>query len=148
MKAKRFIYAYRERSTGRAVYVGSTFNVKKRHYSHCCGNANTPFDLELAKKGRDVFTLETLEAVAATKTVERENYWMDALGTFRTTHGFNTIRAHEVAGDGDRMKTMVIRLTEEQATKLADRKKRTLVPTEAFVRSLIEQALKAEKTKP
>jgi hypothetical protein len=45
-------------------------------------------------------------------------------------------------------KAITIRLSEEQAAILAERKKRTLVPTEAFVRSLIEQALKAEKTKP
>jgi predicted DNA-binding protein len=45
-------------------------------------------------------------------------------------------------------KAITIRLTEEQAAQLDNRKKRTLVPTEAFVRSLIEQALKAEKIKP
>jgi hypothetical protein len=42
-------------------------------------------------------------------------------------------------------KAITVRLTDEQAAALAARKKRTLVPTEAFIRSLIDEALTAPK---
>jgi hypothetical protein len=42
-------------------------------------------------------------------------------------------------------KTITVRFTDEQAVKLAERKLRTLVPTEAFIRVVVEQKLKAEE---
>ena len=45
-------------------------------------------------------------------------------------------------------RTITVRLTDEQAAKLADRKKRTLVPTEAFIRRVIEDALQKEEQCP
>jgi hypothetical protein len=44
-------------------------------------------------------------------------------------------------------KAIIIRFTDEQAAKLAEHKKQTLVPTEAYVRRVVEAALDAEKSK-
>jgi hypothetical protein len=95
----RYIYAYRERDTGRPVYVGSAFDVKKRDKGHCTEN-KIPFDREIVRRGRDAFTLETVDSVTAeneaavmTLSVSLENGWMDILSTFRTEHGFNFFHA-------------------------------------------------------
>jgi len=42
-------------------------------------------------------------------------------------------------------KAITVRLTDEVAATLAERKKKTLVPTEAYIRRLIEDALTAEQ---
>jgi predicted transcriptional regulator len=42
-------------------------------------------------------------------------------------------------------KVITVRLTDELAARLADRKKRTLVPTEAFMRRAVEDALQKEE---
>ena len=42
-------------------------------------------------------------------------------------------------------KAITLRLTDELAARLAERKKRTLVPTEAWIRQLIEKALVHDK---
>ena len=44
-------------------------------------------------------------------------------------------------------KAITVRLTDEQHAALADRKKTTMVPTETFIRSLIEKALKEKESK-
>jgi len=42
-------------------------------------------------------------------------------------------------------KAITVRLPDELAARLAERKKRTLVPTEAFIRRVIEEALQKEE---
>jgi hypothetical protein len=95
----RYIYAYREKATGRAVYVGSAFDSAKRDRTHSNGDA-IPFDREIKRRGRDAFTLEIVDFVFGTdmvdamaKAVLAENWWMDELFTFRTPQGFNFGRA-------------------------------------------------------
>jgi predicted GIY-YIG superfamily endonuclease len=51
----RFIYIYREKETGSAVYTGSAFDVGARDIQHCKGLL--AFDKEIQRKGRDAFTL-------------------------------------------------------------------------------------------
>jgi len=94
----RSIYVYRLQ--GRPVYVGSADDVPKRDRQHSKGSGIIPFDREIARVGREAFTLEVLETVhGETKTdakkagVPRENYWMDTLGTYRTAGCFNFRRA-------------------------------------------------------
>lgn len=98
MSVIRFIYVYRERSTGRAVYVGSAFDVARRDIQHC-KRKMIPFEREIARRGRDAFTLEIVEALKAETVVEamrvgvaRENQWMDVLDTFRAEGCFNFLR--------------------------------------------------------
>ena len=94
----RYIYVYREAATGQAVYVGSAFNVALRDRQHLRGRLT--FDRELQRRGRELFTLETVASIdgedvsAAMKSaVPLENEWMDRLSTFRTLHGLNFKRA-------------------------------------------------------
>jgi hypothetical protein len=89
---------YREKATGKPVYVGSAFDVAKRDEEHCEGNV--PFDRELRRRGRDAFALEIVEAFRIEDVGEtwrlsasRENHWMEVLGTFRTEGCFNFKRA-------------------------------------------------------
>jgi len=44
-------------------------------------------------------------------------------------------------------KVITVRFTQEQATALADHKARTLVPTEAFIRRAVDEALKKAEQK-
>ncbi len=99
MSVIRFIYVYREAATGRAVYVGSAFDVAQRDREHC-NKGGIPFDREIKRRGRDAFTLEIVEALKAETsvaalhaTVSRENQWMDVCRTFRTQDSFNFYRA-------------------------------------------------------
>jgi len=99
MIINRFIYVYKERATRKPVYVGSAFDVEKRDREHCTLDA-IPFDHELVRRGRDAFTLHTIDNVvgetnveAMTRCVERENEWMDECGTYRTDGCFNFARA-------------------------------------------------------
>ena len=98
VKVIRFIYAYRLKATGRAVYVGSAFDVAGRDREHYKGHL--PFDKEIRRVGRDAFTLKIVEALRGVSAVEvmtaciaRENQWMDVLDTFRTKGCFNFSRA-------------------------------------------------------
>ena len=95
----RFIYTYKERTSGRPVYVGSTLDTKTRQrirvYRLCC-----PFDRELAAHPEkyehsilEVFKTNTDEE-SRRLCVLRENQWMDVLDTYRTSHGFNFQRAN------------------------------------------------------
>jgi hypothetical protein len=95
----RFIYTYKERTSGRPVYVGSTLDTKTRQrirvYRLCC-----PFDRELAAHPEkyehsilEVFKTNTDEE-SRRLCVLRENHWMDVLDTYRTPHGFNFQRAN------------------------------------------------------
>ena len=72
MEIIRCIYAYREKVTGRAVYVGSAFDVKRRDWKHCNDPA-VPFDREIACLGRNAFTLEIVEAFR-TETIKEGGY--------------------------------------------------------------------------
>jgi predicted GIY-YIG superfamily endonuclease len=99
----QFIYVYREKATGRAVYVGSTVDPKTRDSNHKSGEPFLPFDREIARRGRDAFTFEIVEAfsgesVASTKKAahEREDHWMAVLDTFRADGCFNVARAHGI----------------------------------------------------
>ncbi len=89
----RFIYVYREKATGRAVYVGSAFDVAKRDRKHIKGYLT--FDREIRRRGRDAFTLEIVEAFRGDEkdSAPRENQWMDVLKTFRSEGCFNFARA-------------------------------------------------------
>ncbi len=95
----RFIYVYREKSTGRAVYVGSAFDPEQRDRQHSNGDG-LPFDRELKRRGRDAFTFHIVEALSAPTAwaaekagAARENHWMDVLKTFRTEGCFNFARS-------------------------------------------------------
>jgi hypothetical protein len=135
-----FIYAYREVATGRAVYVGCANNVKRRDQGHCADTTGDPIDREISRVGRDAFTIETLEEVTPENCVARENYWMDKLGTFRTAHGFNSVRAKRRNFQPEH-KTVLIHVTDEQFERLAARRAKTHEPTSSFVRRMIEKGL-------
>ncbi|MFI5260797.1 MAG: hypothetical protein ACHQU0_03315 [Candidatus Paceibacteria bacterium] len=99
MKFIRFIYVYRVKATGRAVYVGSTFDVASRDKQHCTA-PRVPFDYEIHRLGREALSLEIVEAVSCATAaaaialcVARENQWMDLLRTFRIDGCFNFNRA-------------------------------------------------------
>ena len=99
----RFIYAYQNVLTGRDVYVGSAFDISLRDRQHTsAADVRSPFDRLLQECGRAAFSLRTLETVHGNtdeevwrSCVERENWWMDKLGTFSTPHGMNRQRAGE-----------------------------------------------------
>jgi len=97
----RYIYVYREADTGVPVYVGSAFDVKERDRVHC-KRKDIPFDRELQRRGRNAFTLHTIDSVVAecadkatALSIPLENEWMNRLFTFRTDHGFNFTRSHK-----------------------------------------------------
>lgn len=135
-----FIYAYREAATGRAVYVGCANNVKTRDHGHCAATAGHPIDREIARIGRDAFTLETLEEVTPENYVERENYWMDKLGTFRTAHGFNIHRAipRDLKPEGCKI---LIHFTDEHLEALKAERQRTGCSVSEFIRRAVIAAL-------
>lgn len=95
----RFIYAYRWKATGKALYVGSAFNPASRDKAHSKGN-HLPFQRFITKHGRKKFTLEIVEAFRAETIGEcwklsaaRENHWMDVLKTWHEFGGHNYQRA-------------------------------------------------------
>jgi hypothetical protein len=98
---ERYIYCYRWKSTGIAVYVGSTWDLEQRDQYHVRGNG-IPFERLLTEQGREKFTLEIVEVVhgetytgTMQAAVPRENFWMDELKTWHEhgTRGYNFGRA-------------------------------------------------------
>ena len=128
----RFIYIYREKETGSAVYTGSAFDVGARDIQHCKGLL--AFDKEIQRKGRDAFTLEIVEAFR-TETVEelwktsaaRENQWMAVLGTYRTSSCFNFSRASAVYDSQERFAAARIAISSGLRKRYEDPKARLRV---------------------
>jgi group I intron endonuclease len=95
----RFIYCYRWKATGQALYVGSAFDPAKRDRAHT-KSKEIPFDRFISKHGRENFILEILEAFRANSIAEiyqlsvtRENHQMDVQKTWHEFGGQNFLRA-------------------------------------------------------
>jgi len=147
MKSIRFIYVYREKATGRAVYVGSAFNPRQRDHEHCKGKASV-FDRVLHKVGRENFTLEIVEAFrTASRTemaklsVARETHWIKLLRTSYKYGGQNIVtpnvgllgasqEKYEAACQNISQANLGRKLTEEQCKRLRGRKIK-LTPAQA-----------------
>jgi hypothetical protein len=143
----RFIYAYREKATGRAVYVGSAFDVEARDKQHCKGKLS--FDKMLAQR-RDAFTLEIVEAFRADDIGElwrlsaaRENHWMDVLGTYRAEGCFNFGRASAQYDSSAHYEAASMAKaaawTEERRAQQVERNKKRFSPEVKRLRAVLQE---------
>ncbi len=136
----RYIYVYRWKATGVPVYVGSAWNPNKRDKEHSRAPA-IPFDRVITKHGRELFTLETVEAVQGetltecwADSVPRENHWMDALKTWHEFGGQNFARATRYFDNEEQFKAW-------QAASAAAKKRRSQDPA-------WQATLRAAKARP
>ena len=91
----RYIYCYRDRTTGRALYVGSSWDVKDRNSQH--QKSKGPFDRHIAANGGlELFVLEIIDSAteltriaALSAAALKENFWMNELKTWHKMGGFN-----------------------------------------------------------
>ena len=84
------------------VYVGSSINLKSRKYQHFwnlekANHPNIHMQRAYSKYGKDSFKWEIIEyvefnedkAILKNNLLEREQYWMDELGTYNKKLGYN-----------------------------------------------------------
>lgn len=89
------VYVIRNKVSGK-TYVGSTSSTRNRWKSHRWSlNKGVHHSLPLQKDwtafGEGAFGFEVLEEVPADLLIEREQYWIDALGAYMGLGGYNML---------------------------------------------------------